>query len=51
METESLGLELKSICENFIEFMENLKEKNIISKEEFETHTLKKIEFLNEILK
>lgn len=47
MENKNLGLELKSICSDFIEFMCNLKEKNIITEKEYETYTLNKIEFLN----
>lgn len=39
-------LELKELCEDFICILEELRVKDLISEEELETHSKKKLEFL-----
>ncbi|SHH44092.1 hypothetical protein [Tepidibacter thalassicus] len=45
-EVDSVKLELECLCEKFINILMKLKEKNIISEEEYKEYSSKKIEFL-----
>ncbi|SHK51024.1 hypothetical protein [Tepidibacter formicigenes] len=45
-EVDDIKFELKSLCEEFMDILSKMKEKNIISEEEYKEYSSKKIEFL-----
>lgn len=45
---ELIGLELKNLCEDFIDILYAVEEKDIISKQELESCLEKKVEFIKE---
>ncbi|OPJ54920.1 hypothetical protein [Alkalithermobacter paradoxus] len=46
-ELEEIKLELKSICEDFTNILKKLESENIITPEEYQIYSSKKIEFLS----
>ncbi|MEJ8555212.1 hypothetical protein [Tepidibacter sp. Z1-5] len=47
-EVEVIRLELKSLCQEFMDTLNKMKDQNIISEEEYNEYSSKKIEFLED---
>ncbi|WP_099191083.1 hypothetical protein [Tepidibacter mesophilus] len=45
-EIDAIKLELKSLCQEFTDVLNKMKDQNIISEEEYNEYSSKKIEFL-----
>ncbi|HHT66064.1 MAG: hypothetical protein ACOX25_05715 [Caldicoprobacterales bacterium] len=50
-ESQILESALIDICEEFLEYLSELKHKGVISEAEYESHSMMKVKFLNEVKK